>query len=255
MTIDGPLFTGVDVVRLGKPPARAVAYGLPKDRFGARDGVKAVDDASLVLPTRALTGVRLPAALLAGREFVVDVRLTDSPGNRVVRVGVSTRHDATLNAGAPVLAAPGSAGYRRLLDGYADFRRVFPLYLCFPPVVPTDEVVSLKMFHREDEPFARLFLTSDEVRQLDRLWAEHRFVSRQPVAENNYLPQFMGFTTQDTPRRCSSSSSIASRCSSATPTSSSRRRKRRSHGSSTPCWRSPNERTAGRCCRRRKTIC
>src|SRR5581483_3459838 len=33
-----------------------------------------------------------------------------------------------------------------------------------------------------------------------RLWDEQRFISRQPVAEYDYLPQFMGFTTQDTPK-------------------------------------------------------
>jgi hypothetical protein len=32
------------------------------------------------------------------------------------------------------------------------------------------------------------------------LWVEHRFISRQPAAEYDYLPQFMGFTTQDTPK-------------------------------------------------------
>jgi hypothetical protein len=88
----------------------------------------------------------------------------------------------------------------KLLRGYAEFRRVFPLFLCFPQVVPTDEVVSLKMFHREDEPLATLFLDAEEKRRLDRLWTEHRFISRQPVAENNYLPQFIGFVTQDQPK-------------------------------------------------------
>ncbi len=77
---------------------------------------------------------------------------------------------------------------------------MFPLFLCFPPVVPTDEVVSLKMFHREDEPLARLFLDAEQQRRLDHLWAEHRFISRQPMAENNYLPQFIGFVTQDQPK-------------------------------------------------------
>src|SRR5207249_998411 len=74
------------------------------------------------------------------------------------------------------------------------------LFVCFPQVVPTDEVVTLKMFHREDEPLVRLFLSDEEARRLDRMWAEHRFVSRQPAAEYDYLPQFMGFTTQDTPK-------------------------------------------------------
>jgi hypothetical protein len=62
------------------------------------------------------------------------------------------------------------------------------------------EVVTLKMFHREDEPLIRLFLSDPQVRQLDRLWVEQRFISRQPAAEYAYLPQFMGYTTQDTPK-------------------------------------------------------
>jgi hypothetical protein len=65
--------------------------------------------------------------------------------------------------------------------------------------VPTDEVVTLKMFHREDEPLSRLILGETDAQFLDRLWKEHIFVSRQPVAEHDYLPQFMGYTTQDTP--------------------------------------------------------
>lgn len=88
----------------------------------------------------------------------------------------------------------------RLLAGYADFRRCFPLFVCFPAVIPNDEVVSLKMFHREDEPLRELFLDAEQTRRLDRLWTEHRFLSRQPVAENNYLPLFIGFVSQDQPK-------------------------------------------------------
>src|SRR5207302_5486041 len=69
-----------------------------------------------------------------------------------------------------------------------------------PQVVPTDEVVCLKMYHREDEPLIRLFLDDEQTRQIDHLWDEHRFISQQPVAENNYLPQFIGFVTQDQPK-------------------------------------------------------
>src|SRR5262249_40142433 len=46
----------------------------------------------------------------------------------------------------------------------------------------------------------RLFLSEAETRRIDWLWAEQRFISRQPAAEYAYLPQFMGFTTQDTPK-------------------------------------------------------
>ncbi|HET6575285.1 MAG TPA: DUF1592 domain-containing protein [Fimbriiglobus sp.] len=185
----GPLFAGVDVAKLAKPRPNGATYGLPRERFAGDNLVAAVVE------------VRLPAALFVGREFAVDARLDGTAGDRLVRVraattppGPDTRWDE------PVLAARGGAAYKHLLAGRAEFRRVFPLYLCFPQVVPTDEVVTLKMFHREDEPLVRLFLDERQARRLDRMWTEHRFVSRQPVAEYDYLPQFMGFTTQDTPK-------------------------------------------------------
>jgi hypothetical protein len=165
----------------------------------------------------------LPAALFAGREFVVDVRLgvpwlNTTSEDRVVRLCLKAEPDDFVKAfnamemrtrlssipdekwDGRVLASPTGAGYKRFLAGRDAFRRVFPLYTCFPAVVPTDEVVSLKMFHREDEPLARLFLDAAETARLDKMWVRQRFVSRQPVAEWDYLPQFMGFTTQDTPK-------------------------------------------------------
>ena len=84
--------------------------------------------------------------------------------------------------------------------GFDRFRECFPLYLCYPNVIPIDEVVNLKMFHREDEPLERLFLNAGECKRLDRLWEEHLFISRQPAAENRYLPLFIGFVTQDQPK-------------------------------------------------------
>jgi hypothetical protein len=199
VTQGSPLFTGVDVARLAKPRPKGVTYGLRKERFGTRPGGKPVDEASLVAAVDTVTEVRLPATLFAGRALVVEGQLEGGPGDRVVQLRVTTSASRVADAG-PVLAAPDSTGYKRLLRGYADFRRVFPLFLCFPRVIPTDEVVSLKMFHREDEPLIRLFLDADEQRRLDHLWAEHRFISRQAVAENNYLPQFIGFVTQDQPK-------------------------------------------------------
>lgn len=86
------------------------------------------------------------------------------------------------------------------LAGYDTFRRYFPLFVCFPSVIPNDEVVSLKMFHREDEPLRTLFLDAEQAKRIDRLWEEHRFLSRQPAAENTYLPLFIGFVSQDQPK-------------------------------------------------------
>jgi hypothetical protein len=203
VAIDSPLFKGVKVVGLARPRTKRTSYGLPKDRFGTGADGKPVDAASLVVPADSVTQVQLPAALLQQHTFVVEGQLSSAPGDRVVLVQVTTAppgRDARWDGASPVLAASDSDSYKRLLGGYADFRRLFPLFLCFPRVIPNDEVVSLKMFHREDEPLARLFLDAEQARRLDHLWDEHRFISRQAVAENNYLPLFIGFVTQDQPK-------------------------------------------------------
>lgn len=202
--LDGPLLKGLDFARLTKARPAGRIYGLPSERFGKHPRGAEVDDASLVTPADAVTELRLPAALLREREFVVEGRLDDPAGNRVVQFRVLTTapvpNSSTLDPKLPVVSAPDSEGYRRLLRGYAEFRAVFPLFVCFPPVIPTDEIISLKLFHREDEPLMRLFLDDEHQRRLDRLWAEQRFVSRQPAAENDYLPQFIGFVAQDQPK-------------------------------------------------------
>jgi mono/diheme cytochrome c family protein len=182
VSADSPLFAGVDVAAIAK--RRTGTFGLPAARFA---------DADLFTPADAVTSITLPAGLFAGREFVVDAKL-DGPADRVVQLRAGDAWSPTL------LAPPAGDAYRNLVAGNAAFRRLFPLYACFPQVVPTDEVVTLKMFHREDEPLVRLFLDDAATTRLDKLWTEQRFVSRQPVAEFDYLPQFMGFTTQDTPK-------------------------------------------------------
>ncbi len=185
LTPNGPLFTGVDVTKLVKP-AGALKYGLPKSQFDERGNI--------ALATTTALEIKLPVALFRGREFVVDAALPAAVGNRVIRVRAG-------NAWSPiVLAEPTGEGFKRLAEGNAKFRRMFPLFTCFPNVVPTDEVVSLKMFHREDEPLERLFLAGAEMAKLEALWTDHRFVSRQAALENAYLPQFIGFVTQDQPK-------------------------------------------------------
>jgi hypothetical protein len=189
---EGPLFAGVPLTRIAR--SQATGYGLPKQRF---------EDGSLTCPADTVAKVYLPAALFAGRQFVVEGQLGNQPGDRVAQFRVLTAPpgpEQRWGAAGLVVAAPDSAGWRRVLQGREDFRRVFPLFLCFPPVVPTDEVVCLKMFHREDEPLERLFLDEQAERRLARLWDEHRFISRQAVLEDAYLPQFIGFVTQDQPK-------------------------------------------------------
>jgi mono/diheme cytochrome c family protein len=189
VSVESTLFAGVDVTKLGK--RSATAFGLPKETFTAGD---------IISQTNDVVEVKLPTALFAGREFVVDAKL-GATMNRLVRTRLATTAPTPATRfDGPLLGSAKGEAYRQLVAGHAEFRKVFPLYICFPQVVPTDEVVTLKMFHREDEPLVRLFLTEEQTRTLGRMWVAQRFVSRQPVAEYDYLPQFMGYTTQDTPK-------------------------------------------------------
>lgn len=192
---DSPLFAGIDVAKLARPRGKSSGFALPREAFAPPDGE------SLIAKSDKVVAIRLPAALLAGREFVVEAKLHGAAGERLVRVRVATTApDVSTHGDGPLLGSMEGPGYKKLVAGQNEFRRIFPLFTCFPPVVPTDEVVTLKMFHREDEPLVRLFLDDSQARVLDRMWQEQRFVSRQPVAEYDYLPQFMGYTTQDTPK-------------------------------------------------------
>ena len=194
--------------------ARPDAASPSRDRAAAatacrRSGSAAPDGkpsmASLVVGDSVIE-VRLPAALFRDREFVVEGKLDGAAGDRVVQFDVRRRTapDATLrwDGKSPVVASPTRRGVqaaaRRATPTSA---ACFPLFICFPKVVPTDEVVT-----PEDVPprgrAARSGCSSTTSRSaaLDRLWDEHRFVSRQPVAENDYLPQFIGYVTQDQPK-------------------------------------------------------
>jgi hypothetical protein len=125
---------------------------------------------------------------------------TDAELLKLVAKSMPGQSEEALKLAARELKSATGTMYPWSAKGFAEFRNCFPLYLSFPQVIPNDEAVSLKMFHREDEPLSRLFLDDNQARQLDRLWTEHRFISRQPVAENNYLPLFIGFVTQDQPK-------------------------------------------------------
>ena len=78
-------------------------------------------------------------------------------------------------------------------DTYSSFARLFPLAACFAPVIPVNTDVTVELFLREDEPLSRLVLDEKEHRQLDRLWDELHYLSREPVEVLYNTKEFIGF--------------------------------------------------------------
>lgn len=202
---DGALLKGLALARLAKPRPAGARYGLEKSRFGGPPAGGPIDDASLVVAANTVTEVRLPAALFRDHAFVVEGALGGIAGDRIVQFRISTAPppaDAPWDGKGPVVASPTGDRYRRLLRGHDEFRRCFPSYICFADIMPSDgNSVYLKMYHREDEPLIRLFLDGERKRILDKLWEEHIFISQQPLTEYKYLPQYIGFATQDAPKK------------------------------------------------------
>ncbi len=180
-------------------------FGRSQERPNYAFSKTAFTDGNLLLPLNETIELRLPAELFRKRQLIIEGRLdaASAPEKRAVQFQISASPDpktAAWNPESPIVALPNGAGHKQLLDGLTAFRNLFPPYICYPHVIPLDEVVCLKTFHREDEPLIRLFLHDTLTLELDRLWEEHRFITKYPIVENEYLPLFIGFVTQDQPQ-------------------------------------------------------
>ncbi len=191
------LLKGLDVRKLAKAHGDG-HFGLEKNRFGQ----KPADDASVAAAAGEMVELRLPAPMFQDRHFVVDGAVAAEGGDRVVQfqVQLAGRPGASWDRKSSDVAANSSESLKKLVAGFTAFRETFPVFICFPKIIPDDEVVCLKRYHREDEPLIRLFLSDAQKQRLERLWDEHRFITHWPVEENTYLPLFIGFTTQDAPK-------------------------------------------------------
>jgi hypothetical protein len=185
VSVDSAFIRGLDIAKLPKPKG---PYGLDAARFTA--------SGDLVVPAGTAIELRLPAALFREQEFAVDAKIEGA--DRIVQFQLATADvplPKVLDGKQPCVATGDAA--KKLTAGFDEFRRCFPLYLCYPRVWPDDEVVCLKAYHRDDEPLSRLFLDDVETKRLERLWAEHKLISQWPTTEHKNLPLFIGFVTQD----------------------------------------------------------
>jgi hypothetical protein len=168
----------------------------------------------------AVLDVTIPAALAGGAEFVVTATLApDSDGSVQARVlaerptavadlvagraesaqrkrlwsdhALETSHDT------PIIVHDGSPARARFERACDEFRGLFPRAVCYSTIVPVDEVVTLTLYHREDDHLRRLLLDDEEATALDRLWDELVFVSEAPLKQVAVFDQLWQYATQD----------------------------------------------------------
>ena len=149
-----------------------------------------------------MTELRLPATMAAGAEFVTTATLhekSDPAACVQVHVSLAKPNDVHFSASAPVLVQEGSVGHDRIVSAMEEYRNLFPTALSYSRIVPVDEVVTMALYFREDEHLQRLMLDDQQVDELDRLWDELLYVSREPIALTVVFEQIYEFATQDRP--------------------------------------------------------
>jgi hypothetical protein len=139
---------------------------------------------------------KIPAAWAKGAEFVATARLKGSEGSVQMRATLDSPGEPGLDPGLPILVNPGSAAAARIHAGLDAFRELFPAALCYSKIVPIDEVVTLRLFHREDGQLRRLLLDDLEAAELDRLWTRLDWVSLAPLRLVDAFEQLAQYATQ-----------------------------------------------------------
>ena len=95
------------------------------------------------------------------------------------------------------IALPSGLTAEQRTNAFDAFRAIFPAAICYPKIVPTDEVITLTVFHREDENLIRLMLDETEKAQIDRLWDELHYVGRDALTMVDAYAQLLEFASQD----------------------------------------------------------
>ncbi|MFM7603700.1 MAG: DUF1592 domain-containing protein, partial [Prosthecobacter sp.] len=225
LAYNGPLLADTwRSVKAGAADASTPAYGLDAALHGRHPRGGKVAATSVCVQAPSILEVRLPAAMLSGAELVVTARIhpASAPNASVQMQVLNTRpapssglqaaFASTINQDgawtnskppvifdAPILVKNNSEARKRFERAFDDFRSLFPAALCYTKIVPVDEVVTLTLFHREDDQLRRLILDEAQASELDRLWDELHFVSQDAITLVDAFEQIWQYSTQDGP--------------------------------------------------------
>ncbi len=186
---------GDEYTEYGVDPARFGRH--PKDADGAPVGT-----ASLCVKAPNVLRIKLPAELARNAQFVATGRLhreTGAEGSVQMRALRSRPTSGAVYPTDPFIASENSGAHHRIESSLDAFRNLFPAALCYARIVPVDEVVTLTLFFREDHTLQTLMLSPDEIAELDDLWDDLFYVSREPIALTVAYEQLVEFATQDRP--------------------------------------------------------
>jgi hypothetical protein len=199
--VDGPLLGGLDLGSLLAADSGTSEPLSSGASFGTKPWGGAGRPDCIYVQAPAVIRWTLPADVARGRELVVRGALESEDGGDggsvQVEIARESPQDLELRPGPAVIARQDPASLDAWKRAFEEFRSVFPRALAYARVVPVDEVITLVLYHREDEPLVRLCLPPDEGAELDRLWRELRFVSQDAFKIHRSFDMFQGFASQE----------------------------------------------------------
>ncbi len=188
------IWANARLVTTGKPDRPVVISGqelqLPADIGKDTEFVIHVrlhPDAKGAVQARLLTAKPTASALVASNVII----------NKPKKKGTWSDGEKAISYDAPILVGDDSEARRHITAQIAEFRALFPAALCYTKIVPVDEMVTLTLFYREDDPLKRLMLDDAQIAEIDRRWEELRFVSEAPLKQVDVFEQLWQFATQD----------------------------------------------------------
>ena len=181
--------------------------GIDPSQFGKHPNGMTIEAGSFCIQAPEVITLTLPGKIASGKTFVTTAMLApgsgiDATAQPSVVLGVAEAKSGlvaatttatlstvtalypdtrTISFQHPILIEDESALRKKFVTAMEAHRQLFPRSLCYPQIVPTDEVLTLTQFHREDQHLERLLLDDDEKREIDRLWEDLRFVSQDPL--------------------------------------------------------------------------
>ncbi|MBI1375796.1 MAG: DUF1592 domain-containing protein [Phycisphaera sp.] len=174
-------------------------YGVDPALFGKGPDGAAMDENDLCIKAPQLIAVRLPAAIAEGATLVTGAQLhPDAGGESSVQFAASMAKPTLddLSPDVPIVATNDGAARKRFEAAFGAFRDLFPAALCYVKIVPTDAVVTLTLYFREDDQLRRLVLNDAQTAELNRMWDELRFISQEPLQLATAYEQMIEFQTQ-----------------------------------------------------------
>ncbi|MCM8528645.1 MAG: DUF1592 domain-containing protein [Lentisphaeraceae bacterium] len=145
----------------------------------------------------------LPSELAAGCRIEMEGQLVSADDASSVRVELFNGKDNRVknnwwlgNPNLPLLVKKSGPVKERLEKVFHEIRKVFPAAVCYTRIVPVDDVVTLKVFFREDDQLQEMALNDSQKAYVNKLWEELIFVSHEPLIQFDAYEQIWQYATQ-----------------------------------------------------------